>query len=166
MDVSTNRGDPVTGEDMDRLRDSWRRYWRASDQWQADCEAKRQAARLAWRANPSKRYIEPIRETVPKMPAEFHRLICGARTRFGTLCKRRDLYRSGRCRLHGGLSTGPRSQEGKANSAKNSRRLSPKRTPCERQGYGKVQERNEPHGSFAKVDPARRGNVGGGTDGL
>lgn len=36
-------------------------------------------------------------------------LRCGARTRAGTPCKRRDLYTSGRCRLHGGLSTGPKS---------------------------------------------------------
>lgn len=121
----------MTGENMNRLRDAWRRYWRASDHWQADCEVKRQAALLAWRENPSKRSIEPICETFPKMPAEFHRLICGARTRFGTLCKRRDLYRSGRCRLHGGLSTGPRSQAGKAISAKNAGRLSPRPNPMQ-----------------------------------
>lgn len=39
--------------------------------------------------------------------------ICGAKTRAGTPCKRTDLYASGRCRLHGGLSTGPRTQAGK-----------------------------------------------------
>ncbi|WP_443701117.1 HGGxSTG domain-containing protein [Pseudomonas sp.] len=41
-------------------------------------------------------------------PPEFHGLCCGAKTRAGTPCKRRDLYDSGRCRLHGGLSTGPK----------------------------------------------------------
>ncbi|WP_369681150.1 HGGxSTG domain-containing protein [Pseudomonas veronii] len=41
-------------------------------------------------------------------PPEFHVLRCGAKTRAGTSCKRRDLYASGRCRLHGGLSTGPK----------------------------------------------------------
>ena len=30
--------------------------------------------------------------------------ICGARTRAGTPCRRYDLYESGRCALHGGLS--------------------------------------------------------------
>ena len=45
--------------------------------------------------------------------------ICGAKTRAGTPCKRRDLYRSGRCKLHGGLSTGPRTTEGKSRSAMN-----------------------------------------------
>ena len=45
--------------------------------------------------------------------------ICGARTRAGTPCKRRDLYYSGRCKLHGGLSTGPTTSEGKSRSALN-----------------------------------------------
>src|SRR5262245_29500616 len=31
---------------------------------------------------------------------------CGARTRRGTPCLRRELFRGGRCRNHGGLSTG------------------------------------------------------------
>ena len=44
---------------------------------------------------------------------------CGAKTRAGTPCKRRDLYWSGRCPLHGGLSTGPRTAEGKLRSAQN-----------------------------------------------
>ena len=43
----------------------------------------------------------------------------GARTRAGTPCKRKDLYGNGRCRLHGGLSTGPRTEEGKRRSAAN-----------------------------------------------
>ncbi|WP_390882416.1 HGGxSTG domain-containing protein [Halomonas saccharevitans] len=42
-------------------------------------------------------------------PQECRGLRCGARTRAGTPCKRRDLFSSGRCRLHGGLSTGPKS---------------------------------------------------------
>ena len=42
-------------------------------------------------------------------PEECRDMRCGARTRAGTPCKRRDLYGSGRCRLHGGLSTGPKS---------------------------------------------------------
>lgn len=46
--------------------------------------------------------------------------VCQARTRKGTPCqappvwnKARDKARNGRCKLHGGLSTGPRTQEGK-----------------------------------------------------
>jgi len=47
--------------------------------------------------------------------------VCGARTKRGTLCQSRDLYRSGRCKNHGGMSTGPRSAEGKARVAMNGR---------------------------------------------
>ncbi|WP_275957929.1 HGGxSTG domain-containing protein [Pseudomonas sp. dw_358] len=44
----------------------------------------------------------------PSLPDELHGLTCGAKTRAGEPCKRRDLYISGRCKLHGGLSTGPK----------------------------------------------------------
>lgn len=47
-------------------------------------------------------------------PEELRGLTCGAKTRAGTPCKRRDLYKSGRCRLHGGLSTGPKTNPMKA----------------------------------------------------
>lgn len=41
---------------------------------------------------------------------------CGAKTRKSTPCKRRDVYRNGRCRMHGGPSTGPRTEAGKQQS--------------------------------------------------
>lgn len=48
---------------------------------------------------------------------------CGARTRAGGKCqapavwdKKNNKPRNGRCRLHGGLSTGPKTPEGKARS--------------------------------------------------
>lgn len=44
---------------------------------------------------------------------------CGAKTRAGGSCKapaawnhQEDVARNGRCRMHGGLSTGPRTEEG------------------------------------------------------
>jgi hypothetical protein len=37
---------------------------------------------------------------------------CGAKTRRGTSCRRKGTGRGGRCRLHGGKSTGPKTQEG------------------------------------------------------
>jgi hypothetical protein len=43
-------------------------------------------------------------------PREFRR--CGAKTRPGTPC-RRPVMQNGRCRLHGGLSTGPKTPEGR-----------------------------------------------------
>lgn len=44
---------------------------------------------------------------------------CGARTRAGTQCKRLGSGAGGRCRMHGGDSTGPRTEEGKSKSAQN-----------------------------------------------
>jgi hypothetical protein len=46
-------------------------------------------------------------------------LTCGAKTRAGTACKRRDIQCNGRCRLHGGLSTGPKTAEGLARVTQN-----------------------------------------------
>jgi len=65
------------------------------------------------------RYPPP---TYPPMPSDLAGLACGATTkRYGTPCKRRDIYLSGRCSLHGGLSTGPKTPEGKARAALNGR---------------------------------------------
>ena len=57
------------------------------------------------------------------MSAKSKRPICGARTRKGDPCQAPSLWedvveraRNGRCRLHGGLSTGPRTVAGKARS--------------------------------------------------
>ena len=47
---------------------------------------------------------------------------CGAKTRAGTPCQRQDLGAGARCRMHGGRSSGPTSEEGKAKAALNSPR--------------------------------------------
>ena len=61
----------------------------------------------------------------PPMPADLASLACGAKTRKGTPCKLTNIYLSGRCHLHGGLSTGPKTPEGRAKCALNGRK--PKR---------------------------------------
>lgn len=75
-------------------------------------------------------WLMSIEEETQKMRAEHHIWlvfieakggICGAKTRAGTPCKQKALYHSGRCKLHGGLSTGPTTHEGKARSALNGR---------------------------------------------
>jgi len=55
----------------------------------------------------------------PKTPRN-NRSKCGAKTRKGTQCiapsvwdKKNDKARNGRCKLHGGLSTGPKTEAGK-----------------------------------------------------
>jgi len=45
--------------------------------------------------------------------------MCGAKTRQGAPCKNTRLYKNGRCKNHGGLSTGPRTAEGKARALAN-----------------------------------------------
>src|SRR5262249_29545147 len=55
----------------------------------------------------------------PIFPDGLVGLSCGARTRLGDSCKQPALLPSGRCRYHGGASTGPRTAAGKAKSAAN-----------------------------------------------
>jgi hypothetical protein len=62
---------------------------------------------------------EPPYPSLPPIPAECADMTCGAKTRAGTPCKRFDLYDNGRCKFHGGMSTGPRTPEGKKRSAQN-----------------------------------------------
>jgi hypothetical protein len=55
-------------------------------------------------------------------PPEFHAFTCSARTRAGTPCKMKTLFNNGRCKLHGGLSSGPISDAGRRQSAENGRK--------------------------------------------
>ncbi len=82
--------------DQTQLRKRWKAYHRASEE-----------VMLAWLAvgMPSGKL------SVLPFPDELRGMTCGAKTRAGTPCKRRDLYASGRCRLHGGLSTGPKRKQ-------------------------------------------------------
>jgi hypothetical protein len=52
--------------------------------------------------------------------ARFADLICGAKgKRTGKPCPSKALYANGRCRHHGGLSTGPKTPEGRAKAGRN-----------------------------------------------
>ena len=42
------------------------------------------------------------------------RIRCGAKTRSGVLCAKSPMESKRRCRLHGGISTGPKTPAGKA----------------------------------------------------
>ena len=42
--------------------------------------------------------------------------ICGAKNRKGLPCQCKLLLRGGKCKFHGGMSTGPRTEEGKKKS--------------------------------------------------
>ena len=56
---------------------------------------------------------------LPRFPDELRGLQCGAKTRAGTPCKITALYGAGRCKFHGGLSSGPKTKAGKRRSAQN-----------------------------------------------
>lgn len=63
---------------------------------------------------------EAYQAVQPVDGARFRDLRCGARTKSaGTPCKLRMLYSCGRCKFHGGMSTGPRTGKGKKRSARN-----------------------------------------------
>lgn len=56
---------------------------------------------------------------LPPFPEELRGMTCGARTRAGTPCKQKGIFLSGRCKFHGGMSTGPRTKKGKKKSSLN-----------------------------------------------
>ena len=64
----------------------------------------------------------------PEHKRKKARPTCGARCRDGHACKAKAVVDSndspinGRCRMHGGLSTGPKTEEGKARSREASRK--------------------------------------------
>lgn len=79
--------------EQDQLRALWKAYSKACDQ-----------ARTKWETNG---YVTNG-PAFPDFPDALRELTCGAKTKAGSPCKRRDLYASGRCKFHGGMSTGPR----------------------------------------------------------
>ena len=54
--------------------------------------------------------------------AARRRVRCGAKTRKGTACRNKSEPGKRRCKFHGGLSTGPRTPEGRARIAEAQRR--------------------------------------------
>ena len=62
---------------------------------------------------------------LPTFPDDCLGMRCGAKTRAGIPCKQLAIWNNGRCKFHGGMSTGPRTPEGKRRSAHNGNR--PKR---------------------------------------
>ncbi|WP_246743274.1 HGGxSTG domain-containing protein [Dickeya oryzae] len=69
------------------------------------------AEHRAWAATG---YDPQHRPPLEPYPDELRGLQCCATTRAGTPCKRTDIYRNGRCKYHGGKSTGAKTPEGKA----------------------------------------------------
>jgi hypothetical protein len=51
--------------------------------------------------------------------------ICGARNRRGEPCQCKKLHRGKKCRFHGGMSTGPRTEQGRLRALANLRYWTP-----------------------------------------
>ncbi len=83
-----------TLEQRKRLKDYYQRNNATFDEW----------GKSGYQYPPPK--TEPI-------PADLIGLQCGAKTRAGTPCKQRAIYANGRCKWHGGCSTGAKTEEGK-----------------------------------------------------
>jgi len=66
-------------------------------------------------------YQQPL-PRCPPYPADLIGLACGAKTRAGTPCKITTLYFGGRCKWHGGMSSGPKTEVGKEQSRINGRK--------------------------------------------
>lgn len=60
-------------------------------------------------------------------PPRVERARCGARTRKGTPCRCQPVEGKRRCRYHGGLSTGPKTAEGRRRIAESNRRRASQR---------------------------------------
>ena len=80
----------------------------------------------------------------PPIPDELRDMRCEAKTRSGTPCRMKALYSNGRCKLHGGLSTGPKTEAGKARSAQNWRGAQPGDEPLERLTKPEIPEPDRP----------------------
>lgn len=70
-----------------------------------------------------------IPPAMPVFPEELRGLTCSAKTRGGTPCKQTAIYNNGRCKFHGGMSTGPTSAEGKLKASKNGNSPKKKTSP-------------------------------------
>lgn len=78
---------------------------KANDRARAELKAYNKRKKQWSRRYPEEIFPEP-------WPDSSYTMVCGARTRKGTPCRRTDIYVNGRCLLHGGLSTGPKTEKG------------------------------------------------------
>ena len=62
---------------------------------------------------------EAAGQYVPRFPPYLRGLACGAIKKNGKACGMTTLRANGRCKFHGGASTGPTTQEGRARALEN-----------------------------------------------
>lgn len=103
---------------------------------------QREAVRLAWEQQRAALFDEWMRTGIgrlpvpvypplvyPPLPADLAALTCGAMTRAGTPCQQKAIFKNGRCKWHGGCSTGPKTEAGKEQARINGRKGGRPRKP-------------------------------------
>jgi hypothetical protein len=110
----------------------WQLHWQwlLRQQYDRRMEVTTTAAFIAALAAeaPERRALRAKRPKPSPSPEQCRGLTCGATTRHGTSCQRRDLGAGARCKLHGGRSTGPQTAKGKQRASLNGLRPKRKRT--------------------------------------
>lgn len=89
--------------------------------------------------------VDPITGLIPGRRTKARRALCGAMTQKGRPCVAVVELGRKRCRWHGGLSTGPTTEEGKQKVANN--------LPCVRAARA-IRANPEPHDPMAKINKA------------
>ncbi len=82
-------------------------------------KAEREARRRAWRHRRGQARERSLEHIDPRLQL---RPVCGATTRSGTPCRRKAVPGKVRCPNHGGMSTGPKTAEGRKRIAEAQRR--------------------------------------------
>jgi hypothetical protein len=103
--------------EADRLRALWRQHFDEFYRICAENDARHERFMDSHAAG-----RRPVYEGTlppPPFPAELRGLRCGAKNRRGQPCKQSSLGRNARCKFHGGMSTGPKTPEGKARARAN-----------------------------------------------
>lgn len=104
-----------------KLRVFWAEYDRVKAQRLQILEAAREDEESRFEFFCDHGYAPPaIFPDYPEFPAECEGMTCGAKTKStGEPCKSTQIFRNGRCKFHGGPSTGPKSAEGKLTALEN-----------------------------------------------
>ena len=92
-----------TPENRRRLREHYEQHAAVSQKWAQRCY----------------QYPPP---DFPVFPDDLRDMTCGAKTKAGTPCKQKAIYINGRCKWHGGCSTGPKTEAGKEQARINGRK--------------------------------------------
>lgn len=152
-----------TPELRKKLKRFYREYWRVNAQIREIEKIRSSEPPVFMKDGKLVLRKPPVLPKSPTFPEECRGMTCAAKTRKGTPCKITDLYDNGRCKFHGGASTGPRTKRGKKRSARNG--LIPKqRGKNQARQSSPLPQRSEAHGTVniqARL-PQVRGRYRGG----